>query len=52
MTGGTPVPPNDPNGFVLEFGHLVIGDYLGFGIYNLEFQPLRRVRNEKKIEIA
>jgi hypothetical protein len=28
---------NDPNGFVLEFGHLVIGNYLGFGVWNLEF---------------
>jgi hypothetical protein len=28
---------NDPNGFVLEFGHLVIGNYLEFGIWILGF---------------
>jgi hypothetical protein len=26
---------NDPNGFVSEFGHLVIGNYLEFGIWIL-----------------
>jgi hypothetical protein len=31
---------NDPNGFVLEFGHLGIGNYLEFDIWYLEFQPL------------
>jgi hypothetical protein len=25
---------NDPNGFVSGFGHLVIGDYLGFGYWD------------------
>jgi len=30
---------NDRNGFVSEFGHLVIGNYLEFGIWYLEFQP-------------
>jgi hypothetical protein len=25
---------NDPKGFCLEFGHLVIGNYLGFGYWN------------------
>ncbi len=28
------------NGFVLEFGHLVIGSYLEFGIWILGFQFL------------
>jgi hypothetical protein len=27
---------NDQNGFVSEFGHLVIGNYLGFGIWDLD----------------
>jgi hypothetical protein len=29
---------NDPNGFLLEFGHWVIGDNLELGIWYLEFQ--------------
>jgi hypothetical protein len=35
----TPIS-NDRNGSVLKFGHLVIGDYLGFGIWILGFQYL------------
>jgi len=31
---------NDPNGFVSEFGHLMIGNYLEFGIWILGFQCL------------
>jgi hypothetical protein len=31
---------NDRNGFVSEFGHLVIGNYLEFGIWILGFQCL------------
>ena len=31
---------NDPNGFVSEFGYLVIGNYLEFGIWILGFQCL------------
>jgi hypothetical protein len=31
---------NDRNGFVSEFGHLVIGNYFEFGIWILRFQYL------------
>jgi hypothetical protein len=31
---------NDPNGFVSEFGHWVIENYLEFGIWILEFESL------------
>jgi hypothetical protein len=31
---------NDRNGFVSEFSHLVIGNYLEFGIWILGFQCL------------
>jgi hypothetical protein len=31
---------NDPMGVVSEFGHLVIGNYLGFEIWDLEFGDL------------
>jgi hypothetical protein len=31
---------NDRNGFVSEFGHLVIGNYLEFGIWILGFRCL------------
>jgi hypothetical protein len=31
---------NDPNGFESEFGHLVIGNYLEFGIWRLGCHPV------------
>jgi hypothetical protein len=31
---------NDPNGFASEFGHLMIGNYLEFGIWILGFECL------------
>ena len=41
IPNNTQIPiSNDPNTFVLDFGHLVIGNYLEFGIWILEFQPL------------
>jgi hypothetical protein len=33
---------NDRNGFVSKFGHLVIGNYLEFGIWILGFHCLLR----------